>query len=271
MIEPSLAHSQTHIERQDMPSFASNPEERNTFWSALARSPGIGVSIVDLQGNLLFVNDTSLEIFSGQRDIDYHGKKIGDFHSVEFTTERLKMISRVITSGKATVMRHVYLGRKIVSTLWPIRDSKPPFNRVIVVTRYGNDADNAAEVDDLPVFDSDYAELGELNVLTKRELEVFVMFGHGLNIPAISKILDRSPKTLERHKTSIAKKLGLKSQTDMVRIVSLLGLTYEDTKRIRLENEPASKVPVSIDEMLRADSKTNVEAKDPTRQQSWQC
>ncbi len=235
--------------RIDFPGFSRSFDEQASFWTAFSNTPGIGVSIVDLQGNLLFVNDTSLELFSGRTNIDYRLKTIADFHSPEFTTERLALIEKVLTSGKASIIRHVYLSRKITSTLWPIRDSKPPFNRVIVVSRYGNESDDE-EHPEIDLVESDYIELGRLNVLTKRELEVFVMFGHGLNIPKISKILCRSPKTLERHKTAIAKKLSLKSQADMVRLVSLLGLTYEDTKRTRLTSEPATFDAPKLEDLL---------------------
>ncbi len=46
-------------------------------------------------------------------------KTIADFHSPEFTAERLALIEKVVTSGKASIIRHVYLSRKITSTLWP--------------------------------------------------------------------------------------------------------------------------------------------------------
>ncbi len=249
MIDDAKLASEQSIHRRDLPGFSGGLGEQAGFWMALSETPGIGVSIVDLKGSLIFVNKTSLEIFSGRTDIDYHGKTIGDFHSPEFTGERLALLAKVVETGKPHVIRHVYLGRKVVSTLWPIRDKKPPFNRIIVVTKYGSDAD-ATMPNDYETVDSDYIELGELNVLTKRELEVFVMFGHGLNIPAVSKILYRSPKTLERHKTAIAKKLGLKSQTEIVRLVSLLGLTFDDAKRTRLTNEPIEKVSTKLNEIL---------------------
>ncbi len=45
---------------------------------------------------------------------------------------------------------------------------------MIVVSRYGNESDDEAHPE-IDLVESDYIELGRLNVLTKRELEVFVM------------------------------------------------------------------------------------------------
>jgi DNA-binding CsgD family transcriptional regulator len=239
------AAPETAGRRFDMPSLSGSAEEQASLWNALSCTPGIGVSVVDIHGLLLFVNNTSLVLFAGRTDIDYQGKSIGDFHSPEFTRERLELLDRVVKTGKPAIMRHVYLAQRIQSTLWPIRDRKPPFNRIVVVSRHGSDSEPFGN-SGIETFDSQYIELGELNVLTKREFEIFVMLGHGLNIPSISRVLFRSPKTLERHKTAIARKLSLKSQADIVRIVSLLGLSYDDTKRKRLLNEPLEKIPSPI-------------------------
>jgi DNA-binding CsgD family transcriptional regulator len=222
--------------RLDTPPISLAPFERDVFWSTLSRTPGVGVSVTDTKGRLLFVNDTALELFEGHANVDYHGKTIADFHSREFTEERLKLIEKVVKSNKPCIFRHVILGQAIESTLWPIRDRHEPFDRVIVITRRrvgGNDT----KIEAIETVDSEYIELGQLNVLTPRELEVFIMLGHGMSIPQIAKALIRSPKTLERHKTAIARKLSLKNQAEMVRIVTLLGLSYEDAFRTRLTSE----------------------------------
>ena len=110
-----------------------------------------------------------------------------------------------------------------------------------MVSKQGNEAGDANS-EAIESIESKYIELGQLNVLTRRELEVFVMLGHGMGIPQIAKTLFRSPKTLERHKTAIAKKLSLKSQAEMVRLVTMLGLEFGDVHRTRIEEEPVAKI-----------------------------
>lgn len=203
-------------------------------WLALAQTPGIGVSITDSAGRLLFVNDTSLVLFSGSTNVDYEGKTIADFHPPEFVAERLEIIRRVLDENKPLSLRHIYNGRAIVSTIWPFRDKSAPFNRVLVVTRpIASGEIEGLLPKDIETVKTEYIGLGPLSVLTKREFEVLVLLGHGLSIPKAASILHRSPKTLERHKESIGKKLSIHNQADLVQLVTSMGLEIEDTKLTR--------------------------------------
>lgn len=204
-------------------------------WLALAQTPGVGVSITDSQGRLLFVNNTSLVLFSGSADTDYEGKFIADFHPPEFVAERLALIGRVIKENKPLSIRHIFNGTPISSTVWPIRDKTPPFNRALVISRPGP----VLEVDALlptsvETFDTEYIGLGPLSVLTRRELEVLVLLGHGMSVPRAAAILHRSPKTVERHKESIGKKLSLRGQSELVYLVTTMGLELSDAQLKRL-------------------------------------
>ncbi len=201
------------------------------IWLALAQTPGIGISITDENGQLLFVNNTSLVLFSGSADIDYHGKTIADFHPPEYVAERLKLIRLVLAENRPVRVRHVYHGKSITSTVWPLPETASKRHRVLVVSQSGPDQ----QIDDLipntiETFPTDYIDLGPLNVLSRRELEVLVLLGHGLTIPETAKLLHRSPKTIERHKESIGRKLALKRQSDLVELVTSVGLQLTDTK-----------------------------------------
>lgn len=210
-----------------------NPLAMQDIWLALAQTPGIGVSIVDSEGRLLFVNDTTLVLFSGDSSIDYHGKSIADYHPPAFVKERLEMIRRVLQENKPIAIDHIFRGRRITSTLWPIRDRVEPFNRVLVVTR---PASQAALDDLIPnqieTIETSFIDLGPLNVLTRRELEVAVLLGHGLTVPQVAATLHRSPKTIERHREAIGKKLCMHSQAQLVQLITWMGL---ELKHVSLE------------------------------------
>ncbi|TWU45170.1 Bacterial regulatory protein, luxR family [Novipirellula aureliae] len=76
----------------------------------------------------------------------------------------------------------------------------------------------------IEVVATQYIGLGTLDVLTRRELEVLVLLGHGLSVPRAAAILHRSPKTVERHKDSISKKLRLRGQAKLVGVATSVGL-----------------------------------------------
>lgn len=131
-------------------------------------------------------------------------------------------------------MCHVYHGHRIHSTIWPIRDRKPPYNRVVVVSRSLSGHDLAAIPESAEMVETRYIDLGPLNALTQRETEVAVLLGHGLSVPKVAELLHRSPKTIERHKSAISEKLKLHGQAELVVVVTEMGLDLDDTKLKRL-------------------------------------
>ncbi len=60
--------------------------------------------------------------------------------------------------------------------------------------------------------------------LTAREQEVMLVLSEGLSIKEISERLFISPKTVENHRTSIMKKLGIRSPVELVRYAARIGL-----------------------------------------------
>lgn len=202
---------------------------------ALTKTEGVGISLMDRNGSLLFVNETSLGLFF-DHPFDYQNKTIADVHPPEFVEERLRLIGRVLDENRPLMIEHILHGRPIASAVWPIRDQKPPFQRVLVISRRNTKVDFSGQriEGNMELMDTLYIDLGDLDVLSKRELEILALIGHGLSVPQVAKILHRSQKTIEHHKTSIANKLHLNGQSEMVAIVTSIGLEFDDAKRRRM-------------------------------------
>ncbi len=280
------------------------------LWPVLTNLPGIGVSLMDDAGGLLFVNDVALEMFFVEPTVAYQGKNIADFHSKQFVEERLKLIRRVLDQDAPIRFRHIYKARHLESKIWPLSqvihggvpkptrreatdgpvcqnearavpggrepDSSDPRDaesgstsghdvtfahdatfgqdaatdlgaeaeierRVLVVTKELDpdhdidfDSDSKTLPDDERILNSQFIDLGFLNVLSPRELEVFVLLGHGLSVPEVAKKLFRSPKTIERHKTAIGQKLQVQGQAAITRLVTQIGLDLPHASLSRL-------------------------------------
>ncbi len=67
-------------------------------------------------------------------------------------------------------------------------------------------------------------ESDPLNALTPREREVLLLAAEGLNTSEMAEKLFISPRTAETHRTNLMQKLGLQSQTDLVRFAIRRGL-----------------------------------------------
>jgi DNA-binding NarL/FixJ family response regulator len=63
-----------------------------------------------------------------------------------------------------------------------------------------------------------------LNALTPREREVLALAAEGLSTTEMAEKLFISPRTAETHRTNLMQKLGLQSQTDLVRFAIRRGL-----------------------------------------------
>ena len=67
------------------------------------------------------------------------------------------------------------------------------------------------------------------DLLTEREQQVFRMLVAGSTTQQISKSLQLSPKTVEKHRTSVSKKLETKNMVEMVKYAVQLGIIDTDT------------------------------------------
>jgi DNA-binding NarL/FixJ family response regulator len=71
--------------------------------------------------------------------------------------------------------------------------------------------------------------LDRYELLTAREREVLQLAAQGLNNVQIGDRLSISPRTAETHRSNLTRKLGLQSQTDLVRFAVGRGLIPEST------------------------------------------
>ena len=68
------------------------------------------------------------------------------------------------------------------------------------------------------------APLDPYETLTTREREVLHLVAQGATMPAIAERLGLSPRTIETHRTNLMRKLGLRTQTDLIRYALQRGL-----------------------------------------------
>nr|WP_158521124.1 PAS domain-containing protein [Fuerstiella marisgermanici] len=154
------------------------------LWLILKSQPGVGVLIVDREGKVLFCNDQARQIFYGN-DFDPIGMTIEEVEGAEFAAERMPIIRRVIDTGEAVLLRHVRGGRHTESLLWPMQANESRTPRVMAITRQFLESDQSDGT--YPCVDSKFVDLGPLDVLTKREIEVLALVGHGIPLKSVAK------------------------------------------------------------------------------------
>lgn len=95
---------------------------------------------------------------------------------------------------------------------------------------------NAGELAGLEgqVINSSFIELGDLSVLTPRELAVLALLGEGLTLKQIAERLHRSFKTIDNHRASIGRKLRESDRVGLSRLALEAGLTLADANLKRV-------------------------------------
>ena len=201
------------------------------FWDLLRSQPGVGVLIIDVDGLVLYANGQARTIYYGD-DFNPVGLTIEDVEGAAFAAERMRVIREVVETGKPQSIRHIRGGRltqATISRMEPVPGRKP---RVISVTRQGLVDEPLPE--DMPVLNSELIDLGPLDVLTPREVEVMSLIGNGAPLKAIANLMGISQRSVERYRTDIARKLQVNTLAEIARLVQRAGLEWKDTFSERL-------------------------------------
>lgn len=227
------------------PHDASNPPSAGFVWDALTSEPHTGVSLMTAEGRVTYLNAQATAIYFGPKakPADIAGRMIDELYPPEFCEDRRRVIQNVVKSGKPVLFRAIWRGFQHHAWIYPTpgvaenmqaaNASPHPLPGVLVITR--RSADDDGELHANPAdYDYECAEvndLGELDALTPRELEVLALLGQGLSVPEVAGLLHRSAKTIETHRERIGQKLRTRNRSELVMLVQRAGLTPADAQR----------------------------------------
>jgi len=210
----------------------------------IASEPGTGMSLLDEHGRVLYLNDDSLRIFfDGKKTrAEIEGRTLAEIgFDKHWVDERMGLIRSVIENQSECLLRTIWEGHQQFS--W-IRVLTPAEERgvdgqlahVLVVTRRvpgGQESDFLFE-HEMPVVRSDVIDLGELDTLSPRELEVLALIGQGLSTKRIAEIMHRSVKTIGNHRLSLGHKLKKSNKVELALMAREAGLRVDDAGRDRV-------------------------------------
>lgn len=206
--------------------------------SGLLTDPQTGVAIVRLSGELVYANAQASRIFRGdtQDADDLAGKSLWSLFPEKWVQELAEFGAQVVRSGESAMIRTVWRGRQVLSWVTPLDTDAPPAQaRLLVIARYAQDLPGSD--DDRPsftLFESRFISLGDLDILSPRELEVLALVGQGLSIREIAGMLHRSEKTIQNHRDSIGSKLKLPNRVHVAEVARRAGLKQTDAEKTRL-------------------------------------
>ncbi len=200
------------------------PIDARTLWLALEGTPGIEVGLVQANGRVVAGHASMYfgSSFEGSARVR---------HARDLRDERLGFIQRTITERRPLLVRHLSGGVRLETVIHPLEELVEGWPGVLLISREG-----LSDPGDLEIVESAFVDLGRLDVLTNRELEVLALLGKGMQIGEIGQALFRSPKTVEKHRAAISRKLGVASRAELARLVQRAALETEDARRARIRS-----------------------------------
>lgn len=208
------------------------------MWDALASNPSIGVWVVDADDRVQFCNDRQAELTTGHTAAAMLGHLLADYFSAAWVGEQARLRQRMHETGKPGLLRQIRRGRQLESTMWALPTELPEQRPWTMTLTTVGETPRAGEADRFCVEESGLVDLGPLDVLTRRELEILALVKHGLTVEQIAKAVYRSPKTVENHVQHVRTKLHAASRAELIRIAERAGLEVRDASLPRERGLP---------------------------------
>lgn len=170
------------------------------------------------------------------------GRALASATPPDWAAERVAATVQACRESRALTLLAIVGGQRVLTRVLPIRQGPGPATRALLLieptTPDAVDRLLAARSDD--VLWSRVHDLGPLDALTARELEILALLGRGLRTRDIAEALGRSVSTIDGHRERMGQKLGISDRAELVSVARRAGLRVEDADglRVRLRRGP---------------------------------
>lgn len=231
------AEGSLHINNGNNSSEIPVPIEPDAVWQALSAAPGIGVCVMTVDGITVYTSAEHRRIYWGDEhdSFDTTGREFASMYPAEWVAERMGYVKRVVEERQPLAIRQVWRGHQILAVLRPVISPEGEVTHILCVSRPTENQDLTAQFGE--VAESEFIELGDLNVLTPRELVVLALLGQGLTLKEIAERLHRSFKTIDNHRASIGRKLRKTDRLALAQLAAQAGLRVRDAELQRVQRK----------------------------------
>ncbi|BAM02293.1 putative LuxR family transcriptional regulator [Phycisphaera mikurensis NBRC 102666] len=211
--------------------------------SLFESEPDLGVVHLDADDRIEAANAAARRIYlhEGRADEALEGQALRSLYPAPFAGEVDRFRGLLAREDRPLLIRGIWRGHGVYTSVHPA-----PGGGCVLLGRRGAVSGPEVAPSRHVRVDAEVLELGELSVLTPRELEVLALLGSGGTLKDAAADLRRSVKTVESHRDNIARKLGLSRRGELVRVVERSGLRPADVGRSRLILDRAGPRPGSL-------------------------
>ncbi len=206
------------------------PPASDPVWEALVHDSAAAVAVFDLEGHVLYANALYLRMVGVEGIEQLRGLTLEQRLGHDMAEERQPLLHGVIKTGRPLQIRDLRRGRALLGFL-----RKLPGTDLAMATFRPADIPDwcDAHVTDVPYAQMKHIDPGPLAALSEREKEILAFIGRGLTSAQIAKKLHRTIKTIEWHRSAIARKLRTKDRVALAKLAISAGLcTPEFNQRL---------------------------------------
>ena len=210
------------------------------FTELLSGMYAVSIMVWDSDGTILCSNDVAARGFKQKSSDDLLGKTLYDFAPKSWSLERYQIAKLAMESGKRITLLEILGGYRLRALLRPISTilNQQQHNCVLITVEKITEEEflyaRSGQTNEM-VIHANINDLGPLDVLTSRELEVLALMGQGLRAKDIAKELCRSVSTIDNHRDNIGEKLGIHDRSELIALAKLAALQVEDATRQRVQ------------------------------------
>ncbi len=194
--------------------------QRSIEWEALDADPGQVAWALTRELELSFVGAYAAAMIAGRPASELTGRSLRDVVPSAFAERMAAMFELVSTTRSRALGSALWNGKRVRSTYVPSCDATGSVTEMLVITRLAPLGVGAMpEVDE-----ADYIDLGDLDHLSARELEVLAYFGQGMRAADVAARIHRSVKTIRRFQSELTRKLGIEGRCGLSLFARDIGL-----------------------------------------------
>ena len=189
---------------------------------ALVTGTGAVSMLLSDQGECVVASSGAHEALG--QDGSVVGRAFEDVMPAGVAREYGELMNKSISDGRPLVAFGVLDGRWTRTSFHPLHAGEETYVLAVIcaVTEHSQ---NTALSQRTGVYRTQTDDLGVLEDLTVRELEVLKLIGLGMSTSQIAQHLHRSTKTIDGHRVSLGVKLGMSNRIELARAAVRSGLT----------------------------------------------
>jgi DNA-binding CsgD family transcriptional regulator len=187
--------------------------------------PNVYASVVDGNGMYVWASESMRSFRSSD---GFVGRRFDELGPPEWARERLLAIREVIRSRTPTLFTSIFLARRMFGVMIPVwmgSDEPLVFLMAVDVESVSGGAESPCELkSDLPTVQFLHVQLGDLSLLTRRQLETLRLVAMGKTNEEIAAILHRTRRLVEWHIRMLLKQTGARDRIALSNIGRTAGL-----------------------------------------------